>query len=231
MRCFSKRRRWKYSLFLCFSSPSLLPLPVELIHPPPPNPPSLLLLSYSHTLSVSHPVPPSRSLTSLSSPGTSMCFSLIEMHFNVVQISFLQLQPKLATYVSVCPCMFACMCMCACVCVKKFPRLKVKALYVPIHFSIVSTDASSLPQIYIFSTALITFAGLECFSSPLLAGRIHLATLYGFEFWSVPLRDDSAWQLIRERDGSQEGQEGYRDMFQLSTACLPLSWSDRALFC
>lgn len=124
MRCFSKRRRWKYSLFLCFSSPSLLPLPVELIHPPPPNPPSLLLLSYSHTLSVSHPVPPSRSLTSLSSPGTSMCFSLIEMHFSVVQISFLQLQPKLATYVSVCPCMFACMYMCACVCVKKIPTVK-----------------------------------------------------------------------------------------------------------
>ena len=58
------------------------------------QPPFFLLLSYSHTLSVSHPAPPSRSLTSLSllsSPGTSMCFSLIEMHFNVVQISFLQL--------------------------------------------------------------------------------------------------------------------------------------------
>lgn len=31
-----------------------------------------------------------------------MCFSLIEMHFNVVQISFLQLQSKLATCLRVC---------------------------------------------------------------------------------------------------------------------------------
>lgn len=37
-------------------------------------------------------------LSSLSSPGTSMCFSLIEMHFNVVQISSLQLKFELAMY-------------------------------------------------------------------------------------------------------------------------------------
>lgn len=41
-------------------------------------------------------------LSPLFSPGTSMCFSLIEMHFNVVQISFLQLQSKLATCLRVC---------------------------------------------------------------------------------------------------------------------------------
>lgn len=41
-------------------------------------------------------------LSPLFSPGTSMCFSLIEMHFNVVQISFLQLQSKLATCLCVC---------------------------------------------------------------------------------------------------------------------------------
>lgn len=116
------------SLFL---SPSLLPLPntVELI----PLPLSITLI-LSQT--VSHPVPPSllSHLSLLSSLGTSMCFSLIEMHFNVVQISFLQLQSKLVT--CVCVCAHACMCnlcicvcvnLCICVCVcQKFPQLKAR---------------------------------------------------------------------------------------------------------
>lgn len=37
----------------------------------------------------------------------------------------------------------------------------------------------------------------------------------GFEFRSVPLRDDNAWQLIRERAGNQEGQGFSKDMILL----------------
>lgn len=71
---------------------------IQLSPPHPPLPVSITLI-LSHT--VSHPwscFPVLSHLSLLSSPGTSMCFSLIEMHFNVVQISFLQLWPKLATW-------------------------------------------------------------------------------------------------------------------------------------
>lgn len=77
-------------------------------------------------------------LSPLFSPGTSMCFSLIEMHFNVVQISFLQLQSKLATCLRVCvrACELArsrvrmrsiwvCVPMCACLRGKKRQRKSI----------------------------------------------------------------------------------------------------------
>lgn len=117
-----------HSLSLCLS----LSLPSSLAkyswaQQPPPS----ITLILSHTLS--HPfLPPvlsHLSLSPLSSPGTAMCFSLIEMHFNVVQISSLQLQSKLATCAYVC--VHACLrarviYTCACVCEKRIPTVESK---------------------------------------------------------------------------------------------------------
>lgn len=89
--------------------PLFLSLPVSLLALPNTDElsPSLPPFYYSDTLThyLFHTLflPPVLShLSPLFSPGTSMCFSLIEMHFNVVQISFLQLRSKLATCPHVC---------------------------------------------------------------------------------------------------------------------------------
>lgn len=114
---FQVREMKTLSLVLSLSS-----FPAKYSWAQPPSLPSSFY--YSHTLThyLFHTpfLPPFLShLSLLSSPGTSMCFSLIEMHFNVVQISFLQLQSKLATCACMCECVYACMCtraiyMCAC---------------------------------------------------------------------------------------------------------------------
>lgn len=113
-----------------FFLPPFFPCQIQLSSPPLPA-----SFYYSHTLThyLFHTLflPPVLShLSPLSSPGTSMCFSLIEMHFNVVQISFLQLQSKLAT----CVCgvggwgvggMHVCVIyICVCGVRKAFPQLK-----------------------------------------------------------------------------------------------------------
>lgn len=59
-----------------------------------------------------------------------MCFSLIEMHFNVVQISFLQLQSKLVQ-----PVLCVHVQIYTCVCEKEFPQLR--ALPFPVRFTAV----------------------------------------------------------------------------------------------
>lgn len=103
MRCFSKRWRWKHSLPLLSPSACLSSCLAKYRWAQPLPPPFHYSDTLTHYLFHTLFLPPVLShLSPLFSPGTSMCFSLIEMHFNVVQISFLQLQSKLATWLGVC---------------------------------------------------------------------------------------------------------------------------------
>lgn len=163
------RLKWVW-IFNCVSTPKALPessssqnetfqekemkmLSTPLFHSPflfflwnTVQPPSCFY--YSHTLTHCFTpwafFPVLSHLSLLSSPGTSMCFSLIEMHFNVVQISFLQLWSKLAPW-------FLCACshnVCACVCVWLYMYVHEKSILTEISaiFSLFTVDFSLLCQ-------------------------------------------------------------------------------------
>lgn len=116
-----------------------------------------------------------------------MCFSLIEMHFNVVQISFLQLQSKLATCLPVCVCASLCVYVIhtgVYVCVLREREGKKRGkkhshswkryfcwFPQPVFWCL------PLPQTHIFSTELIKLPDLNAFILCLLAGEILLASL------------------------------------------------------
>lgn len=119
-----------------------------------------------------------------------MCFSLIEMHFNVVQISFLQLQSKLATCLPVC--VRASLCVYAIytgvyarVCVLREEEGEKEREKKHSHswkryfcwFPQPLFWCLPLSQTHIFSTELIKLPDLNAFILCLLAGEILMASL------------------------------------------------------